>query len=431
MKLDAGASRRQTLALSFAPPLQPMDAETRPALSRRSFLARAGVGLAAASTLSRSVAQGSAANSRIKLGVIGCGGRGVWLIDLFQRHGGFEIAGAADYFPARVTEAAAKAKLHASQTFTGLGCAEKMIAKGGLDAVAIISPPYFHPAQMRAAVNAGLHVYLAKPVAVDVPGCLSIRESEAIARRRKRVVLVDFQTRANEFYREALRRIHTGGMGDLCFGESTYHANRLAAKTRPGGAEARLQNWVFDQALSGDTIVEQHIHALDVMSWIMKDTPPAKCTGTGGRRVRTDVGDAWDHYALLYEYPNDIGITFSTRQFDAHGEPGGINNRMFGTRGVFSSKYGGQVMIRGAGEAFYRGGMTNDIYKAGAVENIRAFHAAVLRGDVANPTVAPSVTSTLVAIMGRIATRQKRTVTWAEVMASKQTLNADLSGLLA
>lgn len=408
-----------------------MDAQTRSSLSRRSFLAQAGVGLAAVSTLSRSVAQGSAANSRIKLGIVGCGGRGVWMLDLFQQHGGFEIAGVADYFPTRVSEAAAKTKLHGSQTFTGLQCAEKMIAKGGLDAVAIISPPYFHPAQMRAAVNAGLHVYLAKPVAVDVPGCLSIRESEAIARKKQRVVLVDFQTRANEFYREALRRIHAGGMGDLCFGEATYHANRLAAKAKPGNAEARLQNWVFDQALSGDTIVEQHIHALDVMSWIMKDTPPAKCTGTGGRRVRIDVGDAWDHYALLYEYANDVGITFSTRQFDAHGEPGGINNRMFGTKGVFSSKYGGQVMIRGAGEAFYRGGMTNDIYKAGAVENIRAFHELVGRGDVKNTTVAPSVTSTLVAIMGRMATRQKRTVTWAEVMASKQTLKADLAGLLA
>lgn len=408
-----------------------MDAQTRPSLSRRSFLAQAGVGLAAVSTLSRSVAQGSAANSRIKLGIVGCGGRGVWILDLFQQHGGFEIAGAADYFPTRVAEAAAKGKLHGSQTFTGLQCAEKMIAKGGLDAVAIISPPYFHPAQMRAAVNAGLHVYLAKPVAVDVPGCLSIRESEAIARKKQRVVLVDFQTRANEFYREALRRIHAGGMGDLCFGEATYHANRLAAKAKPGNAEARLQNWVFDQALSGDTIVEQHIHALDVMSWIMKDTPPVKCTGTGGRRVRIDVGDAWDHYALLYEYANDVGITFSTRQFDAHGEPGGINNRMFGTRGVFSSKYGGQVMIRGAGDAFYRGGMTNDIYKAGAVENIRSFHELVVRGDVKNTTVAPSVTSTLVAIMGRMATRQKRMVTWAEVMASKQTLKADLAGLLA
>jgi myo-inositol 2-dehydrogenase/D-chiro-inositol 1-dehydrogenase len=397
-----------------------METQPRPRLSRRTFLAQAGVGLAAVSTLSRSVAQGSAANSRIKLGVVGCGGRGVWMLDFFQQQGGFEIAGVADYFPTRVAEATAKAKLHGSQTFTGLQCAEKMIAKGGLDAVAIISPPYFHPAQVRTAVNAGLHVYLAKPAAVDVPGCISIRESEVIARKKKRVMLVDFQTRANEFYREALRRIHAGAMGEMCFGEA-----------KPGNAEARLQNWVFDQALSGDTIVEQHIHALDVMSWIMKDTPPLKCTGTGGRRVRIDVGDAWDHYALLYEYANDVGITFSTRQFDAHGETGGINNRMFGTRGVFSSKYGGQVMMRGAGDAFYRGGMTTDIYKAGAVENIRAFQELIVRGDVKNTTVAPSVTSNLVAIMGRIATRQKRTVTWAEVMASKQMLQPDLAGLFA
>ena len=400
-------------------------------LSRRAFLAQAGVGLAAVSTLSRSVAQSSVANSRIRLGLVGCGERGAWILNLFQQHGGFEIAGVADYFPTRAVEAAERVRLHGSQTFTGFQCAEKMIAKGGLDAVAIFSPPYFHPIQMQAAVNAGLHVYLAKPVAVDVPGCLSIRESEAIARRKKRVVLVDFQARTNLHYREAIRRIHAGAMGEVCFGEASYHANRLALKASPGNAEARLRNWIFDQTYSGDVIVEQHIHALDVMSWAMKDTPPVKCTGTGGRRVRIDVGDAWDHYALLYEYANDVGITFSTRQFDAHGEAGGINNRMFGTRGVFSGKDGGPVMIRGEGDAFFRGGSTKNIAKTGAVENIRAFHDLVSRGDPANTTVAPSVTSTLVAIMGRMAARQKRTVTWAEVLASKQALTPDLSELLA
>jgi myo-inositol 2-dehydrogenase/D-chiro-inositol 1-dehydrogenase len=158
-------------------------------LSRRTFLAQAGVGLAAVSTLSRSVAQSSVANSRIRLGLVGCGERGAWILNLFQQHGGFEIAGVADYFPTRAVEAAERARLHGSQTFTGFQCAEKMIAKGGLDAVAIFSPPYFHPIQMQAAVNAGLHVYLAKPVAVDVPGCLSIRESEAIARRKRTSVI--------------------------------------------------------------------------------------------------------------------------------------------------------------------------------------------------------------------------------------------------
>ena len=402
-------------------------------LTRRQFLANAGLGLAAVSTMSRAIAQGTVANSRLKIGLIGCGGRGVWLLDLLRAHGGYEVAGVADYFEDRVKLAAGKCQLGAAQMFTGLKCAEKMIAQGGLDAVAIISPPYFHPEQARAAVNAGLHVYLAKPVAVDVPGCHSIAGSGALARKKSLVFLVDFQTRANEFYLEAMRRLHSGVMGELCFGESSYHAERLKPKAPPGASalEARLRNWVFDQVLSGDIIVEQNIHTLDVMSWAMKDAPPLRCTGTGGRRVRTDVGDAWDHYALVYEYPNQVGITFSSRQFDAHGEPGGIINRMFGTKGVFLGKYGGDVMIRGGKDVFCRGGATTSIYKDGAAANLKAFHAAVLNKDAANPTIEPSVTSNLVAILGRTAAQEKRTVTWTELVASKQKLQADLSGMVA
>lgn len=398
-------------------------------LSRRQFLTHAGVGVAALSTMSRAVAQGSAANSRIRLGLIGCGGRGKWILDLFAAHGGYEVVGVADYFAERAEPVAQAHKLGPAQIFTGLTCGEKLIAKGGLDAVAIISPPYFHPAQVKAAVAAGLHVYLAKPAAVDVPGCNSIKQDGLTARRKGQVFLVDFQTRANEFYLEAIRRLHAGAIGDLCFGESSYHANRLAIKSPPGTPEARLHNWVFDQALSGDIIVEQNIHTLDVMSWIMKDSPPLRCTGTGGRRVRVDVGDAWDHFALVYEYPNNVGITFSSRQFDAHGEPGGINNRMFGTKGVFLSRYGGDVMIRGGAETFYRGGSTKAIYKEGAENNIRAFHEQVIKKDAANPTLEPSITSNLVSIMGRMAAYEHRTVTWQDVVNSKKQLKADLSKL--
>ncbi|MBI5770656.1 MAG: Gfo/Idh/MocA family oxidoreductase [Verrucomicrobia bacterium] len=400
-------------------------------ITRRHFLAQTGLGLAAASTLSRAVAQGTAANSRLRLGLVGCGGRGKWILDLFAANGSYEIVAVADYFAERTAEAVARPGATGAKQFNGLKCAEKMIAAGGLDAVAIISPPYFHPAQAQAAVAAGLHVYLAKPVAVDVPGCQSIAESGALARKKGLVFLVDFQTRANEFFLEAMKRVHGGAMGDICFGESSYHAERLKAKPASGKPEDRLHNWVFDQILSGDIIVEQNIHTLDVMSWAMKDTPPVRCTGTGGRSVRVDVGDAWDHYALAYEYPNNVGVTFSSRQFDAHGTPGGIINRMFGTKGVLLTTYGGDVLIRGGAEVFYRGGSTKSIYKDGAVANIAAFHQRVLKKDAANLTVEPSVNSNLVAIMGRTAAQEKRTVTWSELIATKKKLQADLSGLVA
>jgi predicted dehydrogenase len=398
-------------------------------ISRRQFFTRAGVGLATLATTRLGVAQGSVANSRIRLGLMGCGKRGGWLAGLFADHGGYEIVGVADYFPAAAQLAADKLKLAPAQAFSGLQGYEKMIAQGGLDAVAIISPPYFHPEQAAAAVAAGLNVYLAKPVAVDVPGCQSIAASGAAARSRGQVFLVDFQTRTNEFYLEAIKRVHAGAIGDFCFGEGSYHDGRLAIRGETETPEGRLRNWVFDQALSGDIIVEQNIHTLDVMSWIAKDEPPVRCSGTGGRRVRVDVGNAWDHFALAYEYPNNVGVTFSSRQFDAHGTPGGILNRMFGSKGVLMTAYGADVMIRGGAEAFYRGGQTAGIYQEGAQANIRAFHEQVMKKDATNATVAPSVTSNLVAIMGRTAAYEGRPVTWAEHIVSKKKLTADLGGL--
>ena len=400
-------------------------------LSRRRFLAQAGVSLVAASTVGRTSAQSAAARSRIRLGLVGCGQRGQWILDLFAAHGGYEIVAAADYFQDKIDPVAAKFSLKPAQTFTGLRCAEKMIAHGGLDAVAIISPPFFHPTQARAAIEAGLHVYLAKPIAVDVPGCLSVRETGELARRKGLVLHIDFQTRANEFYIEAMRRLHAGALGDLCFGEASFHANRLDIKAPPGPPEARLRNWVFDQALSGDFIVEQSVHAIDVMSWMMKETPPLRCTGTGGRRVRIDVGDCWDHFALVYEYADRVGFTFSSKQFDGHGTPGGIVNQVFGSKGVFSGKYGGDVLIRGKAETFYRGGKTTAIYLEGTVANIKSFHEFVSSKNAANPTLEPSVTSTLVATMGRIAAYEGRTVTWEELVKMKQRMNPDLSALIA
>ncbi|MSU48805.1 MAG: Gfo/Idh/MocA family oxidoreductase [Opitutus sp.] len=210
-------------------------------VSRRQFLEQAGPGLAALSTTQLAVAQGSAASSRIRLGLVGCGHRGQWIAGLFAEHGGYEIVGVAEYFGDAVREAAGKFKLSTMQTFTGLKCCEKMIAKGGLDAVAIISPPYFHPEQAQAAVAAGLNVYLAKPVAVDVPGCQSITASGAAAGKQGQVFLVDFQTRTNEFYLESIRRVHAIRRDRLLagVGRAQHRAVQERRRHRAMGARQR------------------------------------------------------------------------------------------------------------------------------------------------------------------------------------------------
>lgn len=399
--------------------------------TRRSFISQA-AGIAAVSTIHARTALGSQANSRVKVGMIGCGQRGAAIAGLFRENGYCEVAGAADYFAEHAGKVAKDHQLGDDRVFSGLQCAEKMIAKGGIDAVAIISPPYFHPMQARAAVDAGLHVYLAKPVAVDVPGCLSVKETAARAKEKGLVFLIDFQTRANEFFIEAMRRVHAGALGEIGHGEALYQAGRLRAKSQENTPEARLLNWAFDKKLSGDIIVEQNIHTLDVMNWAMQHVPPLRVSGMAGRKVRVDVGDCNDTYSLVYEYPNQVGITFSSRQFDVPGgAPGGIINRMFGSKGSLHTEYGGEVMIRGGAENFYRGGKSAGIYKDGIIANIAAFQKTIDSKDRANPTVEPSVLSNLIAVFGRLAAEKGSPMTWDELMSSTARLEPDLGGLKA
>jgi len=399
-------------------------------MNRRQFITSSLATAAAFTIIKPSLVRGAEANSKIRLGIIGCGGRGSWITNLFAEHGGYQIAGVADFFQDRVDTVAAKQQLKPEQTFTGLKCAEKMIAKGGIDAVAIISPPYFRPEQAHAAVEAGLHVYAAKPIAVDVPGCVSIKQTGLAAGKKGLVFLVDFQTRADQYFIEAMKRVHAGALGTMVFGESLYHTGRLHKKGEVKTQEDRLRNWAFDQVLSGDIIVEQNIHTLDVMNWAMNNAAPLHCTGLGGRKSRVDVGDCWDYFTCVYEYPNKVGITFSSRQYDVDA-PGGIINKMYGTTGALLTNYGGDVMIRGGADTFYRGGKSPGIYKDGAVTNIKTFHESITAKNATNPTVAPSVMSTLVAIMGRTAAYTGRTVTWEELMRSKERLDAKLTGLKA
>jgi len=392
-------------------------------LGRRGFVVGMGAAAAAFSLAGPGAIRGYAANSKIALGAIGCGGRGKWIADLFVSHGGYEVVAGADYFQDRVDEFGEKFGVPASRRYTGLSCYKKLL-ESGVDAVAIESPPYFHPEQAAAAVDAGCHVYLAKPIAVDVPGCRSISESGQKAASKKLCFLVDFQTRANDYYREAVKKVHEGAIGPVASGEASYHCGRLGIQAEPGTPEARLRNWVFDIALSGDIITEQNIHALDVATWIL-DAEPEWAYATGGRRVRTDVGDCWDHFAGVFRFPGDILLTFNSKQFgEGYSD---ILCRMYGPEGAIDTHYGGEVCIRG--KVPYEGGKTDGIYKEGALRNIGDFHDGIMKGDFSNSTVSPSVRSNLTTILGRSSAYRKREMTWQEMMQANEKLEANLAGL--
>jgi predicted dehydrogenase len=399
---------------------------------RRTFLQNSGKALAAVPFIDAALVKGTTANSKIKLGLIGCGGRGLWIANLFAQHGGFEISALADYFKDRTLAGTEQFNVPSQRCFTGLSAYQQLL-DAGVDAIAIESPPYFHPEQAAAGVDSGVHVYLAKPIAVDVPGCESIQQSAERAGQKNLAFLIDFQTRANGFYIQALQRVHDGAIGDFAFGEAIYHAEfpfksqaKLLAE-KPHDPEVRLRAWGCDFKLSGDIITEQNIHTLDVMSWIM-NKPPLFAVGSCGHKVRNDPGSCNDHYALIYQYPDEVGITFSSRQFNGHGtQPEGIRNRMFGSKGVLETEYGGQVLIRG--ENFYRGGATTGIYKEGAIKNIASFYDQISSGPLNYETVSKSVQSNLVTLLGREAAMRNEQVYWVQLLKSTDRLEPDLRGL--
>jgi myo-inositol 2-dehydrogenase/D-chiro-inositol 1-dehydrogenase len=401
--------------------------------TRREFIAGTGAAAISFSVMKPEIVFGSNANSKIRIGLIGCGGRGTWITELFLENGNYEIAGAADYFSDKVEPFGDKFNIAGNKRFTGLS-AYKRLLETDLDAVVIESPPYFHPKQAAAAVTAGKHVYLAKPIAVDVPGCKSIEDSGKTASVKEICFLIDFQTRADQYYIEAIKRLYEGALGTFAFGEASYHAGNPFENQQtyldadPTNPENQLRAWGLSRALSGDIITEQNIHTLDVMSWIM-NTKPVYAVGTGGHKVRTDKGTCWDHFALLYQYPDNVGITFSSRQFNGHGTtPEGIRNRMFGSEGVLETEYGGNVIIKG--NNYYRGGRSPAIYKEGAENNIAAFYKNITEGNYDNITVEPSVTSNLVTILGRTAAYSGRPVYWHQLMKDEERLIPNLKGLI-
>jgi myo-inositol 2-dehydrogenase / D-chiro-inositol 1-dehydrogenase len=384
-------------------------------LSRRQFLAESSGAALGLTLLRPGLISGAQANSKIAIGVIGCGERGTWITGLSLKHGGYQVVAAADYFQDRVDAFGEKFAVEPSRRYTGLS-GYKRLLESHVDAVVIESPPYFHPEQAAAGVDAGAHVYLAKPIAVDVPGCQSVAASGAKAASNQRCFLVDFQTRTEPLFQEAVKRAQSGDVGRLICGEASYIAESPFVtqveylRADPQDPERRLRAWGVDRVLSGDIITEQNIHALDVATWIL-DAHPLRAVGSGGLASRT-AGTCWDHFSVSFTFPNHVLLTFCSKQFGAGYDD--ILCRVYGTDGDVETHYAGDVNIQG--KSPYAGGKCPNLYEEGAARNIATFYESVVKGDFANSTVAPSVRSNLTTILGRTAAYQGREVAWDEMM---------------
>jgi predicted dehydrogenase len=388
---------------------------------RREFLA--GSTVAAATMMSPSLVRGSEANSTIRLGMIGCGGRGSWIANLFNKHGNYKFVACADYFQDKVDAFGKKYEVPENRRYTTLSCYKKMMDDKDVDAVVIESPPYAHPEQAAAAVEAGKHVFLAKPIAVDVPGCRSVEESGKKATEKKLVYLIDFQTRANKVFQEAVKRVHKGEIGELMCGNGNYFCEW--DPTRPiKTPEDRVRHWYALLSMSGDFLVEQNIHSIDVATWLI-DAHPVQAFGRGGRQKREN-GNIWDHFHLIYDFPNNMSLGYTGIQA-VPGIPDVIRCRLFGTKGLVDTDYFGKVFI--AGDNPYKGAEMKNLYTDGAVNNIKDFEKFIRKGESSNTTVPPSVRSNLTAILGREAAYRRDVLTWEQMMKENKKIPYKTDGL--
>jgi predicted dehydrogenase len=366
---------------------------------------------------------------KIKLGVVGNGGRGAWIAGLFKKHGGYEMYAVADYFQ-EVADACGNALgVDKDRRFSGLSGYKKLIASG-VEAVALITPPCFFPDHVQAAVDARLHVYMAKPIAVDVPGCLRVDAAARKATADKCCFLVDYQMPTDPHNFECAKRFREGAIARLGMVKSFYYGGYFDDRPLTDSIESRLRSlvWVNDVAIGGSYHVNACIHPVQAMMWVLGKAPVA---AAGISRIaRADPhGDSHDMYGITYEFADGLIWTHTGRHFSGTTGPDDpLATCEFLGDAYMRIGYGGRALIRG-GPKHYAGGSIDDLYQAGAVRNIASFYQQITEGKSANETARMGIDSCLATILGREACLRKGRMTMEELLKANKRLEVDLSGL--
>ena len=393
-------------------------------LSRRGFMAGAAAVTAASVLGSRAYAAGS---DKIRVGLIGCGGRGTHDATMCLNSAeGVELVAMGDTFKDRLdtcrqnlTKALPdKVKVTDDKCFVGWDAHQKVLATD-VNLVILTQPPHFRPPHLKAAIEAGKHVFMEKPVAVDPVGVRSVIQSSELAEQKGLTILAGTQMRRMSHLVETAKRIHDGAIGEILGGQCV----RLGDAMRSWGPQERkagwsdmewqLRRWLFMTWLSGDFIVEMHVHNLDVMNWLI-GAHPVQCMGMGGRQQRTEpeFGDSYDHFAVEYEYPNGLRIEYMGAQMDKVGE-GRSDQRLVGTKGSMYTD-SGRVVIQGQNPSEIAWDKQDPCLKQHA-DQIDA-----IRRDKRLNEGRRIAESTLTSIMGRMSAYTGRALKWDWAMnASK------------
>src|SRR6185437_10681426 len=418
-------------------------------MDRRQFV-KAGVAASGLLLLKSKTAFGYEANSAVRMGLLGCGNRGTSVATSFAKNTTARVVALADIFPDKL----ALGKAHFDQLNAGLGHAaieDRLTFHGheafmelahskDIDMVQISTPPWFHVQHLEAMVDAGKHVYCEKPVGVDV---VQAKKALEIARRVKGTQSVDvgFEVRNAPPINAVIEKVKAGALGKIASFTGNYYAPSSTEKMAPAGAshdEWRLRNWLWDRALSGDILVEQNIHIIDLCNWVL-GARPLKATATGGRNILSHPGDCWDNYQVVYTYPNDVHVSFSSIQFGDPGFNAGI--LVFGARGMAEAPYAGPVRMVGESPwswenasnspvtgKFAANGAFGDNLAQADHEKTRSFLESITSGRFHNQ-IADGVQSAQSCMMGRMAGLTGRETSWEDMLAHGETypLGMDVS----
>jgi myo-inositol 2-dehydrogenase/D-chiro-inositol 1-dehydrogenase len=398
--------------------------------SRRDFLktSAALAGAAAATHLALPSNVHAGGDDLIKVGLIGCGGRGRGAAEQAVNAGpNIKLVALGDVFPDHLAEAKRilkkdlgdKYAVPDENCFSGFE-AYKHVLDAGVDVVCLTTPPHFRPLHFKAAIEAGKHTFVEKPVAVDAPGVHSILETVKKAKEKKLAVVSGLCWRYHHAKRETFAKIHDGAIGDIMAMQCTYNTGYLRCFKRENDwsdMEYQLRNWLYYTWLSGDHYVEQHIHSLDKMLWAMKDEVPVKAFGVGGRQVRTEevYGHIFDHHAVVFEFKNGVKAFSMCRQQENTDNE--IKDFLFGTKGVCD------VMAHGiTGASPWRAKAnrkdSDDMYQN---EHNELF-ASIRSGEPINDGERMAK-ATMMAILGRMASYTGKVIEWKDAMASKENLS--------
>ena len=399
-----------------------------PGTTRREFGLRTAATVATAATASLNLPLNAhaAGSDLLRVGLVGCGGRGTGAAEqALTADPNVKLVAMADAFDDRLqgslstllsSSVGSRVDVPKDRQYIGFDAYKNVIDQ--VDVVLLTTTPHFRPVHTAYAVDKGVHMFIEKPVAIDSPGLRSFLESVDKAKGKNLSMVSGLCWRYHQPRRDTMERVKDGQIGSIVAVETTYDSGGVwepkVTRDQVGSdMEYQMRNWYYHTWLCGDHIVEQAVHGLDTMGWALGDEPPIKCWGSGGRQVRTDVkyGDAYDHFSIVYEYPNNVRGYHNCRHW--RDTANRVNDYILGSNGycdVFGHK------ISGAKPWRYRGPNT-DMYQ---VEHNELF-ASIRSGKPLN-NGAYAASSTLLAIMGRMAAYTGEVITWDAAMNSKESL---------